>query len=74
MANLFSNVDIIDVSPRNGETLEMSHFIGNESLFGENLKENGSRGIGNVWDYIAFCNYWKDCFVLEAKIETSFDK
>lgn len=48
MANLFSNVDIIDVSPRNGETLEMSHFIGNESLFGENLKENGSRGIGNV--------------------------
>ena len=52
----------------------MSHFIGNESLFGENLKENGSRGIGNVQDYIAFSNYWKDCFVLEAKIETSFDK
>ena len=45
MANLFSDVDIIDVSPRN---------VGNESLFGENLKENGSRGIGNVWNYIAF--------------------
>lgn len=65
MANLFSDVDIIDVSPRN---------VGNESLFGENLKENGSRGIGNVWNYIAFSNYWKDCFVLEAKIETNFDK
>ena len=57
MANLLSNVEIIDVSTRND---------GSESLFGENLKENGSRGIGHLWNYIAVSSYWKGCFVHEA--------
>lgn len=47
----------------------MSHFIGNESLFGENLKENGSRGIEMFGIILLFATTGEIVLFLKLKLK-----
>lgn len=54
--------------------MSQEEMMGVKACLERIFKENGRGGLGNLWHYIAISNYWKGCFVHEAKIETSFDK